>query len=249
LNDDLLNDFLLESFPNPERKGCPDDEMLKAYAEDRLPSGNPVLPHISSCSECYREYRHYRQDWKDANSSDALQGKLAQQSEPTPIPSFASLMAPSRSLRGWAIAAGVIILLGSGYFLAREHRSAPSSRTLVVSSNTPVTMSVDLFNAVTTRGGDDDPTPLEQVSLPSSRVNLSVTLPRFSQSGPYQVLVSRDRAGQDVVARGVGQATEADKKVKLTVSLDLQHAASGAYFLATVRGSDNGRYYYPLKIR
>ena len=46
-----------------------------------------------------------------------------------------------------------------------------------------------------------------------------------------------------------GEASEIDKKVKLSVNLDLRHAAPGTYFLATVRGSDNGTYYYPLKIK
>jgi len=32
------------------------------------------------------------------------------------------------------------------------------------------------------------------------------------------------------------------------VTLDLRAAKPGAYFLATVRGADNGMYYYPLKI-
>ena len=68
MNDDLLNDFLLEAFPNPERKGCPDEKTLRAFAEDRLPPGSPTLQHVASCSECYAEYRHYRQDWKEANT-------------------------------------------------------------------------------------------------------------------------------------------------------------------------------------
>jgi hypothetical protein len=248
LNDDLLNDFLLESFPNPERKGCPDDETLKAYAEDRLPPGNPVLPHISSCSECYREYLHYRQDWKESRGIE-IEAKPAPVGEPIPFSPAKRMPSSEKSFRRWAIAAGLVVLLGGGLFFAVEHRPAPTHGALVAADSTPFSMNVDLFNAVTTRGSSDEPTPLEQVSLPSSVVNLSVTLPRFSESGPYQVLVSKDRAANEVVARGVGQASETDKKVTLSVSLDLRHAAPGMYFLATVRGSDNGTYYYPLRIK
>jgi len=32
------------------------------------------------------------------------------------------------------------------------------------------------------------------------------------------------------------------------VTLDLRTAQTGEYYLATVRGADNGTYYYPLKI-
>ena len=248
MNDDLLNDFLLESFPNPERKGCPDDETLKAYSEDRLPPGNPVLPHIASCSECYREYLHYRQDWKESRgiASDAQPAPV---SEPIPFSPAKRSPQPEKSFRGWAVAAGLVVVLGGGLFFAVEHRSTAPAGPLVATDTAPVPVNVDLFNAVTTRGSSDEPTPLQQVSLPSSIVNLLVTLPRFSESGPYQVLVSKDRAAKEVVARGVGQASETDKKITLSVSLDLRHAAPGMYFLATVRGSDNGTYYYPLKIK
>jgi hypothetical protein len=35
---------------------------------------------------------------------------------------------------------------------------------------------------------------------------------------------------------------------EVKVVLDLRPAKAGMYFLATVRGADNGIYYYPLKI-
>ena len=37
-----MKDFLLETFPNPERKGCPDDKTIEALAEDRLPTDHPA---------------------------------------------------------------------------------------------------------------------------------------------------------------------------------------------------------------
>lgn len=56
---DLLKEFFLEAFPNPEREGCPDEETLVALAENRLPPAHPARFHIGSCSECYAEYRGY----------------------------------------------------------------------------------------------------------------------------------------------------------------------------------------------
>ena len=244
MNDDLLNDFLLEAFPNPERKGCPDEDTLQAFAEDRLPPGNPVLGHISSCSECYREYRHYRQDWLEAG------GKLAATRPAPPTPIDALVPTPARSQKSsiWAIAAALALVVGGGAYYA-GHRNTPAPGALVASVATPVDANVDLFNAVTVRGSSEDSLPLEQVSLPSSVVKLAVTLPRFSQSGPYSILVSKDRAGRNVVAHGTGDAVAAADKVRLVVTLDLRNAAPGTYFLATVRGSDNGTYYYPLKVQ
>lgn len=62
---ELLEDFFLESFPNRDRIGCPDDDAMQALAENGPVANDPVLRHVSSCSECYREYRHYRQDAKE----------------------------------------------------------------------------------------------------------------------------------------------------------------------------------------
>jgi hypothetical protein len=238
LNDDLLNDFLLEAFPNPERKGCPDEKTLRAFAEDRLPPGNPVLQHVSSCSECYAEYRHYRQDLKDASKKNVVA-----------VPSARLAVASGRNVQPWAIAAGILFLLGSGLYVAKQHHSQPESAS-VASNVPPVAATVDLFNAVTVRGGggENAPMPLQEVSLPSSVVNLQVTLPRFSESGPYGIVVAKDRAGSNIVARGFGNAVDVDGKVSVSVALDLRNATPGMYFLATVRGSDNGTYYYPLKV-
>lgn len=245
MNDDLLNDFLLEAFPNPERKGCPDDDTLQAFAEDRLPPGNPVLSHISSCSECYREYKHYRQDWLEAG------GKLAATRPAPPTPIDVRVPAPTRPRKSvaWAIAAALTLVIGGSAYFFAGHRNTPAPGALVTSVATPVDANVDLFNAVTARGSSEDSLPLKQVSLPSSVVKLSVTLPRFSQTGPYSILVSKDRAGSDVVAHGTGDAVAAADKVRLVVTLDLRNTAPGMYFLATVRGSDNGTYYYPLKVQ
>ena len=117
-----------------------------------------------------------------------------------------------------------------------------------MASTEPVNANVDLFNAGTVRGEDDDTNALKQVSLPAAIVHLSVTLPRFSESGHYEVLVSRDKRGDEVVAKGSGDAVANAGKVTVGVTLDLRAAKPGAYFLATVRGSDNGMYYYPVQI-
>ncbi len=251
MNDELLNDFLLEAFPNPERKGCPDDDALKAFAEKRTPPGNPILQHISSCSECYREYRHYRQDWLESGGQKQGNAAFERDTEPIQFPGKKNPQSvPVRSNLLWALAAGVAVVVGTGtYFVTARHHIAPASGALIAPSSTPVKADVNLFSAVTARGGGDEPTPLKQVTLPSSIVRLAVTLPRFSQSGPYEVLVSKDRAGKDIVARGTGGAVESSGKTSLSVDLDLRNAAPGSYFLATVRGSDNGTYYYPLQVR
>ena len=70
MNRELIKDFLRESFPNPERKGCPNEDVLQALAEDRISPNDPALLHVGSCSECYREYLHLRRELEDARSGD-----------------------------------------------------------------------------------------------------------------------------------------------------------------------------------
>jgi hypothetical protein len=147
-----------------------------------------------------------------------------------------------------ALAASLIVMCSGGYLAFKHYHSAEAPGAQVASSR-PVNATVDLFNSGTLRGSDEDTTPLQEVALPASIVHLSVILPRFSETGSYSVNVSKDKAGSQIIATGVGNAVQKDEeKVLVNVTLDLRAAKPGAYFLATVRGTDNGTYYYPLKI-
>jgi hypothetical protein len=58
---------LREEFPNPERVGCPDRDVISAIAGHRmpLPEAQKYLDHLGACSPCYRDFlelqRKYRQ--------------------------------------------------------------------------------------------------------------------------------------------------------------------------------------------
>jgi hypothetical protein len=54
-----LQDSILRDYPNPERKGCPGDVVLRELAErplDQAVEDDPHWHHITHCSECYREF-------------------------------------------------------------------------------------------------------------------------------------------------------------------------------------------------
>ncbi len=220
---DLMKDFFLEANPNPERIGCPEERTLRALAEDRLPASHPARLHLASCSECFAEFRGFKGDWEQSRKA-------------------------RRRIIGWALAASLIVASGVGTWEYLHSRASGHLAAVQMASTQPVNANVDLFNAGTVRGEDDDANALKQVSLPAAIVQLSVTLPRFSEAGRYEVLVSRDKSGNEVVAKGSGDAVANAGKVIVGVTLDLRAAKSGAYFLATVRGSDNGMYYYPVQI-
>jgi hypothetical protein len=220
---DLIKDYFLEANPNPERTGCPDEQTLQGLAEERLPVSHPARLHLASCSECFAEYRAYRLAWKDA-------------------PKAKPRLAP------WAIAAGLALACGGGFWAIESHRGHENVPVQVASIK-PVDANVNLLDAGTVRGAEEDTSPLQQVSLPAAVVHLSITLPLFSQTGPYEIRVSKDKAGRQLVAQGAGEAVENAGNTEVKVVLDLRAAKAGMYFLATVRNADNGVYYYPLKIK
>lgn len=58
------------------------------------------------------------------------------------------------------------------------------------------------------------------------------------------------RACNDQLGRSslkAGEAVDVAGNTEVKVLLDFRTAKAGMYFLATVRGSDNGGWYYPLK--
>ena len=159
LNPDLMKDFLLETFPNPERKGCPDDKTIEALAEDRLPADHPARLHVGSCSECYAEYRHYRLDWEESKAgadprlTDASSGAIRMRPPPlSEVKTGGSGVVP--------LAGGSLIVMCSGGYIAFRHYHSPSVPSLQVASAQPVNATVDLFNSGTLRGADDRARPL-----------------------------------------------------------------------------------------
>jgi len=217
--------FFLEANPNPERQGCPDEKTLKDIAENRLPADHPARLHLASCSPCFAEFRSFKGQFEAKRSSQ-------------------------RRILAWGIAA--CLLVAVGLFGVRTIVKKPNIVTNQTQKQTgqlaAVDRTIDLFNHGTVRGGAD-PNPLEAVSLPSTLVHLHLILPRFSDAGSYVVAVSKDRAGTTIVARGTGKTQADGQRLLLEVSLDLRSAQAGSYFLATVRESDNGTYYYPLNVQ
>ena len=59
---EALNRTFLDGYPNPERRGCPGPDVLKAVAFRRLglEEAEPWIDHLSSCSPCTREFVELR---------------------------------------------------------------------------------------------------------------------------------------------------------------------------------------------
>ena len=55
---DAMGRGLLKEFPNPDRAGCPDSDVLRKIAshEMLLPEAEKWLDHLTSCSPCYGDF-------------------------------------------------------------------------------------------------------------------------------------------------------------------------------------------------
>src|SRR5215472_3489093 len=72
---DVLGRGLLKDFPNPERIGCPDTDVLKRIASHEMPLSDAEkwLDHLGSCSPCYADFKRLQK----ANESRRRQMVLA----------------------------------------------------------------------------------------------------------------------------------------------------------------------------
>lgn len=57
---DPLEEFLLTGNPNPNRVGCPAQEVLQAVASRDLNVSKEVFAHLAKCSECSVDVKAYR---------------------------------------------------------------------------------------------------------------------------------------------------------------------------------------------
>ena len=57
---DPIEELLLRAYPNPERKGCPGSETIRALANKEFAHGHSAWEHVWKCSPCFAEFRELR---------------------------------------------------------------------------------------------------------------------------------------------------------------------------------------------
>ena len=130
-------------------------------------------------------------------------------------------------------------------FVVLARRGANPAHPVADMAAVPETL--DLWNAGTLR--NDQPSPLQSVSLPAALVKVTIILPRYSEPGRYAVAVMRDQTGNDLLAQSSATATGNGDREEISVDLDLRKSKPGAYFLSTTHEQDQASYYYPLQIK
>ncbi len=57
-----VQDSILRNYPNPERKGCPGDDVVRQVAARTELKTDEVWEHITHCSPCYATFLEFKND-------------------------------------------------------------------------------------------------------------------------------------------------------------------------------------------
>ncbi len=207
-----------EQFPNPDRAGCPPQDVLRAMAFRRQHAGPGEYPsdHPTVCSPCFRDYSGYR---KQARQQMLVRAALA-------------------------TAAAVIVLISAT--LLWRHFGWPVQRRPEIVQGPPkelppISATLDLRHLSAVRGEGIPKETTPQVTMPSGRLQLVLQLPIGSEEGNYEVALLR-RSGEQI-ALASGTAVLAQNVMTLRVTLDLRGVPPGRYIFEIRRiGSVWNRY-------
>ena len=205
---------------------CPDESFLREYAAKpgSFSLSDSRVQHVTSCGHCLPALLEFR-------SAVAVR---------RPSPQRLATIA--------ALCAACLIV---GFVVAKYWNRQGS-----VASNPPsgqqasavVDRTLDLTNYGTFRGAEQQPSK-PPLNLPAALLHVNLILPRFSEAGPYTIIVVAGREGANRIAYGTGTASIAGNQTKLTVTLDLRRAKHGSYVLLTELSGQDDWYSYPLRIQ
>ena len=202
----LLQQAVLRCYPNPERRGCPGETVLRSVSRRHLPIRDAHWEHVTHCSPCFQEFLEFRKDLTASRKRLVLRNRL---------------------LLGAAFAA--VAIVGVVVFPSQHKPGQPIAVAEVVSD-------VDMRPFSVTRGDSGNHPPPEQYAgiLTRTHSQLNVILPLGAEEGNYEVLLM-DEGRHQVVPSTNATAIFADHLVTFKVSFDLTRLPPGRYVLASRR--------------
>ena len=63
-DEQLVQQAFLDAFPNPDRLGCPGDQVIRAIAQKKIQSDDAVRRHMRRCSNCSQDLLTFREQWR-----------------------------------------------------------------------------------------------------------------------------------------------------------------------------------------
>ncbi len=240
---DFARSYLSEAFPNPDRQGCPPDAALRSLAFNPRESEPTVTEHLATCSPCFRRYSE-------------LLGELKSQQRVEPRLSFTRISAWSKAhpvLAGTAALCMLLIVIGVGLLLhgirqpnsppIDTHRKPnPTERLNPTVAYSPFSLDLSALSPV--RGSESATGTQRRVPVPSSPLDLTLTLPLASAEGRYDLRLT---AGSETVWSKSAQAHLLRGKTLIQVEADFRPIRTGNYNLE-VQSSTGIRLVQPVSI-
>src|SRR5258706_6104905 len=241
---DFAHSYLSEGFPNPDRQGCPSDTALRSLALSPTESEPTVTEHLAACSACFRRYAE-------------LLAQLRSQRAPEEKLSWGRLASWARShpmLVGAALLCALSIAIGASFLLNRirvpnpppldTHR-APNPVQPVNPDVAYSPFSLDLSALSPVRGAESATGTQRRVPVPSSPLDLILTLPLASPEGHYDLKLT---SGSETVWSKSAQAHLLKGKTLIQVEADFTQIRTGNYNLE-VQSPTGIRLVQPISIQ
>ena len=241
---DFARSYLSEAFPNPDRQGCPPDAALRSLAFNPNESEPTVTEHLAVCSPCFRRYTELLAESKSQERAEERSSwtRISVWSRAHPL------------LVGAALVFVLFIAIGASLLLNRirvpnpppldTHRkpnpTEPLNPTVAYSP-----FSLDLSALSPVRGSESATGTQRRVPVPSSPLDLTLTLPLASAEGRYDLRLT---AGSETVWSKSAQAHLLRGKTLIKVEADFRQIPPRNYNLE-VRSSSGIRLVQPVSIQ
>lgn len=212
-----LQASILEEYPNPERKGCPGDAVLKELASRPLDDNldrDSNWHHVTHCSECYREFLGFRSEVKGRQNIRWARAT-------------------------WAVAAGLFVVGAVAFFLAHRAQSPGLGSPRIIARVFRPRL-VDLEGRAMTRS-DESKKEIKPILLGREPEELTIRLPFGSKAGTYEVQLLK--SADHPLLSFTGEATIQNGVTALTAKVDLSPYEPGRYFIGLRRLPWDWTYY------
>jgi len=221
----LLDRELAEGFPNPNRIGCPDSELLQRLARHQvpIPEIDPWIDHLGSCSECFADFNRLRLASRVRQQRFILYGAAA------------SVLLASAGLLWWQLSRGretsapIAGVAAKNPLVVAGKGSGREDVASTGADRKPFEVMLNLTRS-TTRG-EKNTNDSQMIRVPARLLKCRMTLPLGSSNGLYYVRVQRT-AQSEALKTGQGNASINGGNVRLDVELDLSNMAAGRYLLS-----------------
>lgn len=215
-----LQEEILSKYPNPERKACPGEAVLRGLAAsplDEYIETDPNWQHVTHCSECYREFLEFQ-------SAITQRNKVRRE-----------------ALR-WSFAGAVVLVALAIFFFVRGPVQSGSKRPQNAElAYSPRTINIESMTRSATGGGEKKPFFLDR-----DREALMIQLPVGSKAGTYEFQL-RDQADRVIVTKSATAIIDRGLTAFL-VDVDLSGLQPGQYKME-VRQVPWDWDYYPVVLR